>query len=83
MFSLVVTGTTGGTASTRIMATLPKQQADPNEPWAVYAFLTDGTTDVGRGYVGNNLLNITHPVSTTNWGLGTGRIIYVSGFYRI
>lgn len=79
------TGTTGGTASTTLQASLPVDCLDATTfPGA--GATRDATSGVGTvgacGVNGTLDLLFIRKQDNTNYGLGTGRFIQVSGFYQ-
>lgn len=84
--AIFATGTTGGTASTQIQATLPFSVVDNNSYTITGAIrdATSGVTVVGTSAVnGATSVILARKTDSTNYGLGTGRIMQALGLYPI
>ncbi len=75
------TGTTGGTASNILRATAPVTSDGFNIPMvAAYRDSSTGGAPVGTGAMSAGYLSVWR-ADLANFGLGTGRILYISGFF--
>lgn len=75
------TGTTGGTASNILRASAPITSDGINHPMAAaYRDSTTGGAAVGTGAMSGGYLSVWR-ADLANFGLGTGRILYICGFY--
>lgn len=72
-------GTTGGTTSTALRATVPFTTAN-NFP--VVAQIYDGALLLGVGTLANTYVNI-QKYDNSNYGLGSSRALYAAGFYSL
>ena len=74
-------GTTGGTTSTTIGATMPFTNNTDN--FRFPAFAGDSSVGGGAGYsLASNVLNV-RKYDASNWGLGTGRYIAVNFSFKL
>ena len=78
---LMATGTTGGTADVAINFSLPVTASTLTA--AFFGYAIDGSLQCGFGNLGNSTTGSMFKYNYSNWGLGTGRSIRVSGFYPI
>jgi len=78
------TGTTGGTASTKVYATLPMAAASPDSTAkVVVANVRDATTGssvIGSCYISSSGFEI-YKADASNWALGASRLVLVDGSY--
>jgi hypothetical protein len=81
--SFYIEGTTGGTANNRVIISLPANSVNDNLQVVMVAIrdATSGTSTNSRAVVRTAQLDIYKP-DTTNWGLGTGRLIFGNIFYE-
>lgn len=79
------TGTTGGTASTDLRATLPFEAEYSSSQPPLSAFAVDGTAVSGFAFVSASTpdLVVCRKYDTSNYGLGSGRVMNVNGVYQI
>jgi len=81
IFMLSATGTTGGSASTQVRASLPVTAANASVP--IYSIYVDGGSPLtGIGYLETTSLMGVNKADNTNWGTGSGRIIRCCGIYE-
>ena len=83
-FELDASGTTGGTASTKLIASLPVTAATGYKIAGVSIVSDGGVLQMGF-YEENSTTQIEVFVTTnqtTNWGLGASRRIIVNGYYE-
>ena len=79
-FSIRADGTTGGTASGAITFTLPVTAERANHTFS--CFVTDGSTVAGWAANSSATVVQVYKYNTVNYGLGSGRVIAVSGTYE-
>lgn len=81
-FQLKAEGTTGGTASTAIYFTFPTTaESSSGTPFSAN-YIDGGGARVGTSYQVDSTKGAVLHYDLSNWGLGSGRTIYVSGVYR-
>ncbi len=74
--------TTGGTASTTVVVTLPLASVGMSSPCTFFTANATANFSVGVAYVASNSSNLNLFLNgQTNWGLGTNQI-FCEGFYR-
>lgn len=80
---LDASGTTGGTASTGIQATLPINAGDNYTRQAI-AIYASGSENTGYALIQSSDNKILfRKADTSNWGLGTGKYVFFNGAYNI
>lgn len=79
-FQMAASGTTGGTASTDILFSLPVTAASANG--AFTAWYGDSGNRPGLGFFNSTTQGGVGKVDGTNWALGAGKLIRVSGCYE-
>lgn len=85
LFSLFATGTTGGSASTSLIATLPVTAdatfTSANAPFA--CTVADGASAIGGvAYIGSSTQVYATRYDAANFGTGASRVMRVSGWYK-
>jgi hypothetical protein len=83
-FVIGMTFTTGGTASTDVIFTLPGGYTMSTSQGQGYGHFVDGsTTDVLRSNYQSSTSIWVKKRDGSNWGLGTSRAIYITGFVAV
>ena len=81
-FRIRAGGTTGGTASNQLQFTLPTNQTSSESISIASGFVGDGSSSAAFSvYVNASTIGI-RKYDSSNYGLGTSRLIGVSGFYE-
>lgn len=80
-FEIRASGTTGGAASNYLTFTLPVSPANPSTPF--YGFVIDGSSAATFTFwdAGNTFVRVNR-YDNSNYGLGAGRILQISGSYE-